>query len=97
VAVPPPSAAPVIATDEDGEPELPAHLRAAPAPVAAPSTFAELMARTTPLLADGSLRMPQLMEATKAVGVETLHSLASRPDLVPSVWTLIQASMAGGE
>ena len=73
-----------VATPEASVPLPPVDL---PAP---PHDLASLLQRCAPMLASKALDMGQVIAACKAVGVESLAVLASRPDLVPAVWAALQ-------
>ena len=89
-AVPPPpptvAAAAVPASPESSAPAVP------PAPgggTAEPLTFAGLLQRVTAAVAGGKITQAQVVEACGTLGVPSLPVLATRPDLVPSVATLL--------
>lgn len=89
-AVPPPpptvAAAAAPAAPESSAPAVP------PAPdggPAEPLTFAGLLQRVTAAVAGGKITQAQVVEACGTLGVPSLPVLATRPDLVPSVATLL--------
>lgn len=54
-----------------------------------PLTFAGLLQRVTAAVAGGKITQAQVVEACGTLGVPSLPVLATRPDLVPSVATLL--------
>lgn len=94
-AVPPPpptvAAAAAPAAPESSAPAVP------PAPGGGttganpsdPLTFAGLLQRVTAAVAGGKITQAQVVEACGTLGVPSLPVLATRPDLVPSVATLL--------
>lgn len=56
---------------------------------ASPSSFAALLTAASAAIAAGTLTQAGVLEACQAVGVPTLPALAARPDLVPSVATML--------
>jgi hypothetical protein len=54
-----------------------------------PVNFAQLMPHITAALRDKHLTMTQIIEACQAVGVPALPALGGRPDLVPTVFSLL--------
>lgn len=56
---------------------------------AGPATFPDLITVLTPAMSQGRLTTEMLNEACNVVGVPSLPLLASRPDLIPQVFTYI--------
>lgn len=56
---------------------------------AGPATFPDLITVFTPAMSQGRLTTEMLNEACNAAGVPSLPLLASRPDLIPQVFTYI--------
>lgn len=87
VPTPPPAAAPTAPS----APPTP------PAPPAAPAgdTFATLMARLGPPMAQGKITMQTVCDLLAPFGLNAPAQLAARPDLVPMVAPVIDAALAG--
>ena len=87
VPTPPPAAAPTAPS----APPTP------PAPPAAPAgdTFATLMARLGPPMAQGKITMQAVCDLLAPFGLNAPAQLAARPDLVPMVAPVIDAALAG--
>lgn len=87
VPTPPPAAAPTAPS----APPIP------PAPPAVPAadTFATLMARLGPPMAQGKITMQAVCDLLAPFGLSAPAQLAARPDLVPMVAPVIDSALAG--
>lgn len=66
---------------------------AAPAPIAVPMTFAQLMQHISPMLVSGKLTQSMLQDVVGACGLPHLAALGARPDLVETVRAAIDAEV----
>lgn len=60
-----------------------------------PATFQDFMHRVTAGINAGTINTSQVTEVCKKHGVAALPMLATRPDLIPSVWPEVKAQMGG--
>lgn len=90
--VPPvPSIAPIAATSAANVSPVPANAAAAPV-----ANFPDFMARVVPAVAAGQITELQVTTILGEFGIPSLPLLATRPDLLPTVSSRIDALIAGG-
>lgn len=96
-AAPPAPAAPVVtaAAAAVGLPIAPPPAPPAPPPAAAPAaTFADLMVRLGPALADGRLSPEKCAQVLSPFNLTGIHQLATAPNLIPIVAPMFDAAVA---
>ncbi len=84
VAPPPPMPQPPVMTQPPAAP-------VPPAAVADPTTFEQLMPRITAAVMAATLPQTALLQAVTAYQLPNIPALASRPDLVPTVWAYLRS------
>lgn len=73
------------------QPQPPVAPVAPVAPAGPPTTFEQLMPRITSAVTGGVIPNSALLQAVTAYQLPNIPALATRPDLVPTVWAYLQA------